>query len=100
VRSPSVVCVSEGVSSLYRSVGVTPSARFTEPGSTPLHHPPGIDGCRHEQVGPRRWPGGRGRALGVHAPGPAPLGPVFTLLLPCWAWITVPSWAWPGFALD
>jgi hypothetical protein len=84
VRSPSVVCVSEGVSSsLYRSVGVTLGARFTKPGSTPPHRPPGIDGCRHEQVGPRRWPGGRGRTPGTRASGPAPLGPIFAWLLPC-----------------
>jgi hypothetical protein len=68
-----VWCVSEGVSSsLYRSVGVTLGARFTEPSSTRPHRPPGIDDCWHEQVGLKWWPGGHGRAPGTCARVGAP----------------------------
>jgi hypothetical protein len=84
VRSPSVVCVSEGVStSLYRSVGVTSGARFTKPGSTPPHCPPSIDGCQHEQVGPRWWPRGHGHNLGARTRASVPwphLRPTASLL--------------------
>jgi hypothetical protein len=36
----------------------------------------------------------------ARAPGPVSLGPIFALLLPYWAWITVPRWSWLGSALD
>jgi hypothetical protein len=58
-----------------------------------------INYYRQEKVGPGRWHVGRGHAPGTRAPGPAPLGPVFTWLPPGWAWILASWWAWPDSRL-
>jgi hypothetical protein len=63
------------------------------------HCPPLHQYCRHDEARPERRRGWRGRAPGVHTPGPAPLQPIFVQQLFSQPNSDVTWWARPGLTL-